>query len=561
MLKPVLFAIWVLLTSVFSFAQKEANIWYFGNGAGIDFNPIVPVPLVDGVMGTPEGCASIADPTTGQLLFYTNGNTVWNRNHFPMSNGTGLLGHISSTQSALIVPQPNSTNLFYIFTLDEAAGVNGCRYSLLDMSLAGGFGDVTVTKNELLFTPGTEKMTSTCHGNGVDFWMVTHDLAGSLFYAYQISSAGLDTIPVVSSEGASHFNFASYGLGELKASPDGSRLALCAQPSIVEVFDFNNVTGRVTNAITLPSSGTEYGCAFSPDGTKVYYTGNTNLHEVVQFDLNAATPAAIAASRTVVYSGLPNGGGGRLAMQLGRYGRIYVAVYGQGSLDVITNPNGMGGACGYVIGGFSLGGRLSIAGLPNMRSCQGTFFLDAEFGVFYADVTANSEVQLHWEAVEKASEGTYEVERSVDGAYFSRIGEVSFAGNRPETAQFDFLDRNPLPENNFYRIKIADFDGEVSFSEVVEVSPGSPLGTQVRLSPNPAQDLVELSMYVQGGQVAPWQVSIYSLTGKLVLESQFGRLSPGYNAQNLDLSSLEAGLYTLQLQCGTHREEVRLVVN
>ena len=62
------------------FSQKQANIWYFGKNAGLDFNSGTAIPLTDGAMNTWEGCASIADPN-GNLLFYTDGITVWNKNH------------------------------------------------------------------------------------------------------------------------------------------------------------------------------------------------------------------------------------------------------------------------------------------------------------------------------------------------------------------------------------------------------------------------------------------------------------------------------------------------
>ena len=74
-------------------AQKEANVWYFGRGAGIDFNGAVPTALANGSIDQKEGCASIADPLTGALLFYTDGVTIWNRDHRAMPNGLGLAGH------------------------------------------------------------------------------------------------------------------------------------------------------------------------------------------------------------------------------------------------------------------------------------------------------------------------------------------------------------------------------------------------------------------------------------------------------------------------------------
>src|ERR1051326_8915476 len=89
-------------------AQKPAMNWYFGQKAGLDFNSGTPVPVLGSSMWATEGCTSISD-SNGNLLFYTYGDTVWNKNHQPMPNGFGLFGHQNSTQSALIVPLPGSS--------------------------------------------------------------------------------------------------------------------------------------------------------------------------------------------------------------------------------------------------------------------------------------------------------------------------------------------------------------------------------------------------------------------------------------------------------------------
>ena len=82
----------LIIILIFSFSlkvksQKEVNIWYFGEYAGIDFNSGSPVALTNSAMSQYEGCATISD-ANGNLLFYTNGMTVWNRNHEVMENGT-----------------------------------------------------------------------------------------------------------------------------------------------------------------------------------------------------------------------------------------------------------------------------------------------------------------------------------------------------------------------------------------------------------------------------------------------------------------------------------------
>ena len=72
------------------FSQNEGNIWYFGWNAGLDFNSGAPVALTDGQLFTLEGCASISD-MNGDLLFYTDGMVVYNKNHVLMPNGSGII--------------------------------------------------------------------------------------------------------------------------------------------------------------------------------------------------------------------------------------------------------------------------------------------------------------------------------------------------------------------------------------------------------------------------------------------------------------------------------------
>lgn len=140
-----IFKVLLLLLSFNAVAQKEANIWYFGGKAGLDFNSGSPVALTNGQLNTLEGCASIST-ASGNLLFYTDGKNIYNKNHQIMNNGSGLLGHLSTSQSATIVPMPGSASLFYVFTLDAGGGTEGLRYSVIDMSLDGGLGSVTAKK-------------------------------------------------------------------------------------------------------------------------------------------------------------------------------------------------------------------------------------------------------------------------------------------------------------------------------------------------------------------------------------------------------------------------------
>lgn len=350
-------------------AQGEANIWYFGEFAGISFNSSPPVPLLNGQINTQEGCASISD-ANGQLLFYTDGITVFNRNQQVMTNGNGLMGHPSSAQSATIVPKPGSDNLYYIFTTDNEHDPNGFRYSIVDMNMSNGNGAVTVNKNILVYTPTIENLGITKHGNGQDYWIVTHGWNSNSFIAYQLTASGLNLNPVVTNIGAviSGGPTDFVAAGTIKISPSGSKLAFTSVSDIVQLFDFNNSTGVLSNEITLLSEpGELIGAAFSPDESLLYISNSTVNGKIYQFNLNAID---IPNSIVTIHQGNIPG-----QLQVGPDNKIYIAMSQSFYLGVINNPNEIGLACNFVFDGFYLGGKRSKLGLPSFN--QSFFFTPA----------------------------------------------------------------------------------------------------------------------------------------------------------------------------------------
>jgi len=363
-----------MLSVLASFAQGEANNWYFGQNAAITFNSGTPVALTNSAMQTYEGCATLSD-ASGQLLFYTDGRTVYNRNHQIMVNGSGLLGHESSTQSGTIVPLPSSTNLFYVFTLDEVAKPNGFRYSIIDLNLDGGLGAVTATKNILVYTPSCEKISVVKHANNINYWILTHAFESNNFYSHLLTSSGLSSTPVISSIGfaphtASNGSNKNGAPGGMKISPNGQKLAVCYQKSysldqnFLELYDFNNNTGVVSNFVTLlqTTSNSIYGVEFSPNNQILYATANNSFF-LYQFDLTAAN---IPNSITTIFQNPPSTPNQYrpLSLQLGPDGKIYSAMGSNPFLGCINNPNVLGVGCSFVPNQVDLLGRNSSLGLP-----------------------------------------------------------------------------------------------------------------------------------------------------------------------------------------------------
>src|SRR5690606_37146384 len=118
--------------------DQRANIWYFGQGAGLDFNPLPddPVAPIAGPVNSPAGVSVISD-RNGQVIFSTDGQHIYNKNDVditPDPNPPGVGGQPGATQSVLIMPVPGDETLYYIFTTQEVygSGTYELRYSLYD---------------------------------------------------------------------------------------------------------------------------------------------------------------------------------------------------------------------------------------------------------------------------------------------------------------------------------------------------------------------------------------------------------------------------------------------
>src|SRR5688572_18899587 len=361
-------------------AQEEANIWYFGNFLGLDFNSGTAVPLNDGQLSTIEGVATISD-SNGNLLFYTDGIKIWNKIHQVMPNGTGLQGNASSSQSAIIVPVIGDVTRYYVFTVDQLNGPNGLRYSIVNMTLDGGKGDVEL-KNVPLQTNVVEKITAVRHCNNRDIWVIVHGAVSDIYYSFLVSPPGINTTPVISHTGSVLWGIVPPGsqdsttLGYLKASPDGKKIAAAHWTVNADISDFNNATGVVSNSYGLfvPSDPRYlvYGIEFSPDSKLVYstvfYTDPANAQKknaLFQYDVSLATPAAVRASKQVI-SQNSDPIQTYAALQLGPDGKMYMAKNTYRHIAAVNSPNVYGPGCGFTSNSvaWTLPIQSSTFGLP-----------------------------------------------------------------------------------------------------------------------------------------------------------------------------------------------------
>jgi hypothetical protein len=331
--------------------------WYLPNFS-LHFSgtslPVVGYSAVPGQSVADECTSSLSD-RDGNLLLYTDGLTVWNRNHQPMPNGSGLAGCYSSTQGCLLAPKPGSTTLYYLFTADcgENQFIGGLKYSVIDLSLNGGLGDIiTGQKNLPVRSKISEHVGGTYHGNGTDIWISAASFDGDTIYSYLLSAAGLATTPVISPFANGGING---GNGEIKFSNDGLKVAYCINstvlPNRVRVADFNKNTGIASNPFEITYSSivneTPFGIEFSPDNSKLY-VGLLRQGKLFQYNMAAGTPAAIIASEFRLDPFTSTTSKQFANMSLGPDGRIWIS-RDQYIVDYIDQPDLLGANCGYTL--------------------------------------------------------------------------------------------------------------------------------------------------------------------------------------------------------------------
>ena len=384
----------LLLLSQSAFAQtKEGNNWYFGYSGALTWNQTqiitnggktltgLPTPLAGGSAMTNqnEGVFNMSD-AAGNLLFYSDGMTIWNRNHQVMQNGSGLFGHASSAQSGIVVPYPGQAGKYIAFSVSMAVNSgehigNRIAYSVVDMSLDGGLGGVVAGQKNILLTGHNgvlgESASAVRHSNGVDFWFVAVGKgsgANSALNVWRVTTGGVNTVCVGSYQLMANSNPGPLANGYLRFSVDGKYFAWSEHDDISRMLhfgEFNPSTGTFPTIKYMDFGARSYGVEFSPSTELLYVARFTSDGAAVIYKfaelLAAANPSTDVTPR-VMLTGLPSAT--RLsAMQLGPDGRIYGVIDQSSNMIVIDNPDSFNNATMHHLSGLMAGSGRS--GLPN----------------------------------------------------------------------------------------------------------------------------------------------------------------------------------------------------
>jgi gliding motility-associated-like protein len=317
------------------YSQAPSKIWHFGVNAGIDFNYDPPKQITNGNHSFDEGGVTLTDEN-GDVLFYVDENTVYNRNNVPMKNGGGLIGNTGSSAQSPVALQdlknPEMVYIFYVADHFDNSIIGQLRYSVIDLCGDNGKGEVLSNKKNIR-VPGqyTERLTATYDAANKRYWILTSDYNTQNVKAFELTENGLSTTPVTSY--LSDSSSPSY-IGMISFNNQQNKIAYTCGLSggyrgiILADFDIN--TGSLSNPMKI-HDGDIYDVVFSPNSKYLYATDIFAGCVLYKFDLENRTKDKILYEKIGNYA--------FNAIEEGPDGKIYLAIASDNSIGQVAKPD------------------------------------------------------------------------------------------------------------------------------------------------------------------------------------------------------------------------------
>ncbi len=371
MKKVILVLIALTLVVSNSNAQKNYNNWVFGQGAWINFPDAVSNPsfVERAAINQVEGCTAYSDDN-GNLLFYSDGTTVWNKSHQVITNGNGLKGSWTASQGAFIFPVPGAKDKLYIICLGATERSNEhAYYSIIDYSKGYAQAEV-IDKNKILNDSyDGERAAVIKKPDKPGYWLILDDVAYPKYLIYDVSPSGISLFSSYSGVMNKQDNH-----GVVKISPNSNLIiSVNSDNPEFEICRFNPFEGIIYESMMIKSTGlgkTVHGADFSPNNRFAYISSNKRegsswITILNQFDIIDYFKTDNPQLSNIVWENFNWRIASKEAVELAPNNKVYIASPETNYISCINAPNLKYPSCNYEKQAVDLKTTRSMLGLPS----------------------------------------------------------------------------------------------------------------------------------------------------------------------------------------------------
>ena len=170
---------------------------------------------------------------------------------------------------------------------------------------------------------------------------------------------------------------------------------------------------------------------------------------------------------------------------------------------------------------------------------------------FTANVV-NGLVNLSWTTATELNNSGWDIERKADNdieGSWVKVGFVKGVGNSTENKQYKFIDQNNITGKYSYRLKQIDFNGTITYSNIVEISVTGPDKFELSQNyPNPFNP--ETSIRFEVPSLSFVNISVYNMIGEKVVTLVNENMEQGVYLRKLSAENLSSGIYIYRLTAG-----------
>lgn len=409
--------------------------------------------------------------------------------------------------------------------------------------------------------PGTANLTAS---SGNDVVVAEYNYNGEYMHAFRIGGGGADMGRCIKVDNmGSMYITGYYTSASIDFDPGVGTTTLASSNNDIFVAKYDT-TGVFSWVRRIGGPGHDHGWQLDLDNSQNVYVTGYFFSSTLSILGPSGTGTGVATISNA--GGVSSGTGGTSDGFLVKYDNAgnYKYSYHIGGSTSATDAGyaisiDMTNGAIYTGGAFSGTVDMNFSTAVNTVNANGgTDAYLAKYGLTPLPVTMSKlnaawraqTIALNWETYTEKNISGFEVERSVDGITFSKIG---FVKNKEVAGRYEFIDKTPTAVNNFYRVKVIEIDGQSTYSNTVMLT-SQGKQTQIQLFPNPVSNSLNIAF---GSQPGDYMIAIMSVAGQLLLQNEYK--VEDNEVKEINVQHLPTGIYFVEIASKDQKTTLRFV--